>query len=427
MPRALPPAIRRAILKRSHHNQSPSEIAQELGLQERTVRRIVTGFQEQGEAALHASYEGCGLARTAEFAGLREQLLELREQHPLWGAGRLLLELEVSQSETLELPSERTLQRWLREVYSKPAPAGRPTQEARSRASQPHQVWQVDAVEQKYFGSGKMFSWLRVVDECSGAVLKTVVFSPRTFSTSPPPSNSARIPQDFSALGLSQNNTCRQRRALGFVQRSATPTGLVDHRTGNRHALECPPSPTTKWRCRTQSRLGTPLGRTETTSHSQRIPKTSRPRRLPATGTTPSDRWSHTLRSLSRIEICRANLQLSLGTNALGLGSRASALESVCRHPACRLFGKNWPLWKSTVCRDPSQKPDGLRPIRPRRDRLGDQRHAGPSIAADPGKTDSRGGAHANGSHSRDVTQNGQTLCHQYFSARPSDFLRTCS
>jgi hypothetical protein len=37
----------------------------------------------------------------------------------------------------------------------------------------------VDAAEQVPLRSGRRVCWLRIVDECSGAVLETVVFPPR--------------------------------------------------------------------------------------------------------------------------------------------------------------------------------------------------------------------------------------------------------
>jgi hypothetical protein len=339
MPRAQPVPVRRAILNRTRHSQSSAEIAQELNVPERTVRRLVTGFRERGESALQVSYGACGVSRSVEFVRLREQVLELRRQHPLWGAGRLLLELELSAPDTGVLPTERTLQRWLREVYPKPAPAGRPAQESLSRATHPHQVWQVDAVEQKRFGNGKMFSWLRVVDECSGAVLKTVVFSRGTFFSSTSSPSSAGIPQDFPAVGPPWHDSGGQRRTVGFVQRSAAATGFVDHRTGGRHALEHTLPTSRKWCCRTQSRTGHSLGRAETPSDRTQIPEADRPGRLPAAGTTSSDRRPHAMRGLSRIEDCGGNLQLSLGTNTLGLESSPPALESVCSYQTCRLLG----------------------------------------------------------------------------------------
>lgn len=388
MPQALAPAVRRAIVNRARHQQSPGKIAQELGVEERSVRRIVTGFQERGESALQASYAACGISRTAEFAQLREEVLELRQQHPLWGAGRLLLELEFAHPDTVGLPTERTLQRWLREVFPAPAPAGRPAQEDLSRACRPHEVWQVDAAEQKCLKSGKMLSWLRAVDECSGAVLKTVVFSRRTFSTGSAPSGPARISQDFQAMGAPRYRACRQRRTLGFVQRPASATGLVDHRTGGGHALECSPSTSTKRSGGTQSRTGCSLGRTETTSDSRGIPKAHRPRRLLATGTAARDRGADTLGCLSRVEIGRPDLQLSLGTNALGLGPSVSAPGSVLCPPARRLLGKDRSLRQPVVCGNDPQRLDGLCPVQPGPSHLAHHRYARSSIARDPRSTD---------------------------------------
>lgn len=419
MPRALAPAIRRAILNRARHHQSPGEIAQEMELEERTVRRIVTGFQEQGETALQAAYGACGVSRTVEFAQLRQQILELRQQHPLWGAGRLLLELELSQPNAVVLPTERTLQRWLREVYPTPAPAGRPAQDSWSRASRPHEVWQVDASEQKHLGSGKMFSWLRVVDECSGAVLKTVVFSRRTFSTGSSPSSPAGIPQDFPAVGLPRHDACGQWRAVGFVQRSASATGSVDHRTGGPDALERPLLPPAKRGRGTQSRTGCPLGRTETTSDRVRIPTANRSRRLSATRTASSDRGPDAMECILRVEIGRTDLQLSLGTNPLGLGPSPSALEPICCHSASRLLGKNRALRQQVVCRHNSQRVDRLYPVQPRRSGLAHHRYARPAVARDSRSTDSRRCSNSDRTHPFNVTLNGQTFCRYCFLGAP--------
>lgn len=411
MPRALAPAVRRAIVNRASHQQSPGEIAQGLDVEERSVRRIVTGYQERGESALQASYAACGVSRTDEFAQLREDVLELRQQHPLWGAGRLLLQLESLHPDTVGLPTERTLQRWLREVYPAPAPAGRPVQQDLSRACRPHEVWQVDAAEQKCLKSGKMFSWLRVVDECSGAVLKTVVFSRGTFSTGSAPSGPARISQDFSAVGMPRYGASRQWRALGFVQRLAPATGLVDHRAGCRHALECSPSTTTKRSRGTQSRTGCSLGRTEATSDHTGIPKANRPRRLSATGTASCDRGPNAMGRLSRVEIGRPHLQLSLGTNALGLEPSSSALESLLCSPTCRLLGENRPLRQPIVCGSHAQRVDGLCPVQSGASHMAHHRCPRPSVAGSPRSIDSECSSDSDCTDPLDMTLFGQTFC----------------
>ena len=57
-----------------------------------------------------------------------------------------------------------------------PAPKGRRAGTSSKRARKPHAVWQMDASELIRLKSGKLVSWLRIIDECSGAVLWTKVF-----------------------------------------------------------------------------------------------------------------------------------------------------------------------------------------------------------------------------------------------------------
>jgi hypothetical protein len=175
MPRALAPAVRLAICRRQRVGQSVSQIAGELAVPERTVRHVLQQFRLRGEESLRASYVSCGRSSSATMKAIRQRVRKLREQHPRWGAGRLRIELPRWFDEC-ELPCARTVQRWLR--TTRRAPSGRPAKANMTRAEQPHQVWQIDAAEQKRLGSGAMISWLRVADECSGAVLKSFVFSP---------------------------------------------------------------------------------------------------------------------------------------------------------------------------------------------------------------------------------------------------------
>ena len=60
-----------------------------------------------------------------------------------------------------------------------PAPAGRRPAATPRRATQPHDTWQLDAAEHLTLADGREASWVRITDECSGAVLATAVFPPR--------------------------------------------------------------------------------------------------------------------------------------------------------------------------------------------------------------------------------------------------------
>ncbi len=137
MPRALPPAVRKAIWNRSLAGKPAAQIAEEFQLSARTVRRLLRELRLHGEQALEASYQKAGVRRSANYAKIRKRALKLRQRHARWGAGRLLLELESLYPNHV-LPCPRTLQRWLREEEVPPAPCGRPPLAHAGRAHRVH-------------------------------------------------------------------------------------------------------------------------------------------------------------------------------------------------------------------------------------------------------------------------------------------------
>lgn len=176
MPAPLSPQVRRQIFTRWTQGRTPADIAFELHLTPRTVRRLCQRFRDHGRPSLDPSYHR---PRPSPRTATVQQALLLREQHPTWGAAYVLLNLRQRQPQRADLPSERTLQRRIREAQQPPAPPGRKPPGERERATQPHEVWQMDAVEQCPLRTGEQISWLRWVDEYSGAVLGTVVFPRR--------------------------------------------------------------------------------------------------------------------------------------------------------------------------------------------------------------------------------------------------------
>lgn len=175
MPAPLPLPTRQLILRRANRGQTAESIARALGLRPRTVRNLVQRFGGQPEA-IDPSYKP-GPGRPAEHHPLFARALALRRQHPTWGAGYIRVRLRDACGPS-DLPSERTLQRWfLREEEPPAAPGRRPPTDT-DRATVPHETWQMDAVEQLRLGGGQGVSWLRLVDEYSGAFLGTTVFPP---------------------------------------------------------------------------------------------------------------------------------------------------------------------------------------------------------------------------------------------------------
>ena len=230
MPLAISPAVRQAILCRSQQGQHAPQIARDLQLHERTVRHLLQRLRACGAEAFRPAYDACGQRRQKSDDGLRRRTLQLREQHPRWGAGRLLIQLQRLFPQRA-LPSERTLQRWLRGQGEAPAPAGRPTRERRPRSNVVHEVWQIDAAEQKRLANGDMISWLRVYEECSGAVLQTVVFSRRALQLRRAGVGAIAFEAGFYQARTTSDHSCGQWFALGFGQRLAAGVGVVAGRS----------------------------------------------------------------------------------------------------------------------------------------------------------------------------------------------------
>jgi hypothetical protein len=197
MPAPVSLTLRRRIRTRLQQGRHPADIAYELRLSCRTVRRLCQRFREQGEAALQPVYRRPTPAKPSTAL---EQALFLHEQHPTWGAPYILLQLQDLHPD-LGLPSARTVQRYCRARRQPLAPPGRKAAAARLCAKRPHEIWQMDAVEQCALQGGQKISWLRWVDEYTGAVLGTVVFPLRHLRPSACNRGGQRAAPAISAVG----------------------------------------------------------------------------------------------------------------------------------------------------------------------------------------------------------------------------------
>jgi transposase len=178
MPSPIPVPVRQAIFRRSEKGHSVSQIAAQCHLSERTVRHLLQQFREQGLEASQTRYRRGPQKTSSPRRALRQQVVSLRKEHPTWGAELLHVLLEDTQLPQA-IPSARTLRRWLQGAGCQPAPRGRRPDADRKRGTSPHDVWQMDASEDIALKGGRRASWLRIVDESTGAVLGTWVFPPR--------------------------------------------------------------------------------------------------------------------------------------------------------------------------------------------------------------------------------------------------------
>jgi transposase len=199
MPAPIPVPVRQAILARWKKGESVASLAEALQLSPRTVRHLVRRFADRGQKGLVPDYDRCATKKVPTDDATFQQAVNMRQQHPTWGGGliRVLLQEEGNHA----CPSERTLQRWFQRSSTPPAPPGRRPASDEQRARHPHDVWQMDAVDQLGLAGGQRVSWLRVVDECSGAVLQTTIFPPGLLGPGGADARAGDVAPDFYAVG----------------------------------------------------------------------------------------------------------------------------------------------------------------------------------------------------------------------------------
>ena len=175
MPSLPPSAI--SFFHRWRDHAIPRDVATQLSLPLRTVQRWFARFARLGSDGVATGYSACGQHQIVHTpADQVAQVCQTRREHPCWGSEMIRLEIEDRHT---TLPCARTIRRHLHRAGLQAAPPGRPSALSPrvARATAPHQRWQIDASEDLCLANGSHVCWLRVVDECSGAFLKTVVFA----------------------------------------------------------------------------------------------------------------------------------------------------------------------------------------------------------------------------------------------------------
>lgn len=219
MPSPIPIPIREAILQRWQKGESVASLAEALQISVRTVRHLVRRFAQRGQNGLEPDYARCATKKLPAESEQFQQAMEMRQQHPRWGGG--LIRVVLQEQDNAAYPSERTLQRWFRRSTLSPAPPGRRPASEDQRAQHPHDVWQMDAVDQLRLASGQRVSWLRLVDECSGAVVQTTIFPPVLLERGRTRARAGAVAPGFYAVGTSPTFSRRQRHTLGIEGRLA--------------------------------------------------------------------------------------------------------------------------------------------------------------------------------------------------------------
>jgi len=241
MPRPIPVPIRQSMFRLWQKGYGTRQIAESLDLPCSTVRRLLQRFRLHGIDSITPDYWHPSVSEAAP-SELVETALSLRREHPAWGAGLIRVQIVLDEPGH-PVPSERTLQRWFVRAGLSPAPAGRPPRARLDRATSPHETWQMDAKEHIRIKTGEEVSWLRLIDECSGAVLWTAVFPPRGLAEGPPRGRAGTASPGLGSLGVARPFPSRQRLALGLAWRVSYRPVLVADRLGYQDALEQPATP----------------------------------------------------------------------------------------------------------------------------------------------------------------------------------------
>jgi hypothetical protein len=176
MPAAIGMRQRQQIVEGRVSGESYASISRRLGLGYMTVWKIDQQYRTSGRLEPH--YERCRHSQIRKSRAMYERAIQLKSEHPGWGAGLIWVELAESWPEA-ELPSVRTLQRWFHRGQVARRRAERVAKASIRRGQEVHEVWALDAKEEIRLADGSYVSWLTISDEASGAVLATALFPPQ--------------------------------------------------------------------------------------------------------------------------------------------------------------------------------------------------------------------------------------------------------
>ena len=195
MPSPIPLPIRQQIIRLRKRGKTIPQIAQAINRPIRSVARLLARHRREPESIPVPHYDRRPHHRHSLPQLVQEQFFALAEHHPSWGAPYLRTVLRQQHAQ-LHWPSVRTLQRWLEKRRPRPVPTVRRHSEY-VRAEQAHAVWQMDATDQLPLRTGRQISWLRIVDECTGAFLQTRVFPPGPLQSGSTAVGSGRVAKGF--------------------------------------------------------------------------------------------------------------------------------------------------------------------------------------------------------------------------------------
>jgi transposase len=189
--------LREQIYALQRQGNGPKAISEQLSIPYGTVKHLCRKFKSFDKECLAPKYANCGRKPFSDLEASKKRALELRQQHPKWGAPRIRVELQVERSAVSgeeALSGIRALQRFFRKKEAYP-PRRQSAEPSIGRSLAPHNIWEVDAKERFTLQDGSPACYLTITDEKTGAWLEAPVFPLCTYQSSPHQINSTGLNQ----------------------------------------------------------------------------------------------------------------------------------------------------------------------------------------------------------------------------------------
>jgi hypothetical protein len=192
--------LREEIVSRRQAGASYAALSRDLSLPYVTVRQVYQHYEKSGQLMPH--YDRCSHTGLRSNEAIYERAIQMKREHPSWGAGLIWVEL-AEEFEEASLPSLRTLQRWFKKAQVQAPRRDRGVSVAVYRGQERHEVWALDAKEAMRLGDGSPASWLAITDEASGAILSVDFFPDQTLGVDQSPGSQNQLATGHEPMGAS--------------------------------------------------------------------------------------------------------------------------------------------------------------------------------------------------------------------------------
>lgn len=172
MPTPIPFDYRQKIVQMRKSGKTFEFIAECFPYPVRSIKRICSRFEKEGEAGLMTKYHlgGC----SSPFGqSVRDKMAEVKDGEQGAPYVRSVL---MEKYPDVAIPHERTIQRhW--KAQGSHRPKGRPKEKS-NWTKEPNHTWQIDGKGHILLGNGQQAGWMNVADEATGSDLHARLFPP---------------------------------------------------------------------------------------------------------------------------------------------------------------------------------------------------------------------------------------------------------